>query len=268
MSLRRYLQESLVVGLVMAVAIAPVHGEEAAAKEAPVTNAPTEAAAPAAPEPRALRGLRPGETPVQQRERLLKDLEVQTGELTAAQKDGIRALYIKAADELYEARQDKSLDEEQQLGAARRIRTEMLSNIDALLTEAQRERQKRIIAEQDENARNPDHNGGLQPGETLSQRRERLLLPYETTLTDLTTQQKLDLLTILEPADDIIAAARRDDSRSEEKRAKVIARVQQGVANKVEKLLTKPQLEKWQKAEALRAKSAEAKPAAKAKNKD
>lgn len=203
---------------------------------------------------------RPVESPEARRARSLKELDEQVGGLTDDQKTRVMAVYETSAKDIATIRADTSLSEEQQQIAIRAVQAQTPIKISEILNDTQRAKWKQAVAERDAKAKNPQLNGGLLPGETVEQRRGRLLKEYEEAKLNLTAEQKTQILAVLEPASDVLAALAKDDSRTEEQKTGVRNRIQEGVDTKIDAILTKTQRRQWQKAQAERLKQAPRKP--------
>ncbi len=88
--------------------------------------------------------------------------------------------------------------------------------------------------------------GGLLPGETRDQKRERLVKEIEKQVGPLSADQKTHILAVLAAAGDEMAAARGNSSLTAEQQSEVVRKVHGDVFNRIRPALTQAQQSKLQ----------------------
>lgn len=205
-------------------------------------------------------GLLPGETRDDKRERLVNEMEKQTGSLTKDQKTHIKAIFEAAGDEMAAARANYSLTEEQRNAIVREVHGSVFKRIDPILTATQRANLKK--ANQAKAGRRGDgsnfrgnrdgdgagrNDGGLRPGETRDEKRDRLVAGLEKQTGPLTADQKKHIKAIYEAAGDEMGAARANYSLTEEQRNAIVREVHGSVGKRIDPILTEAQRASLQK---------------------
>ncbi|RYX83570.1 hypothetical protein EON83_14315 [bacterium] len=87
--------------------------------------------------------------------------------------------------------------------------------------------------------------GGLLPGETREQKRERLLQGIEAQVGTLAPAQRTHILAILQAAGDEMAAARANTSLTDEQKSNVVRRVHGEISGRISAALTEAQMAKY-----------------------
>lgn len=187
---------------------------------------------------------RSNETTQERRARIIKRYEEALPDLTADQKAKINAALDASSAEIKSLRENTSLSEEQRRAAIRKVHSESSIKIDAILTESQRAKWQKAVAERRRLAGREE--GGPRAGESREEKRARLLKAYEEVLTDLSIDQKTRILSVMEAAGDEMRAAEGNTTLSDDQKRDAVRRIHAGVGGKIDAILTDAQRMRWQ----------------------
>jgi hypothetical protein len=181
-------------------------------------------------------------------------LEARIPDLSEDQKTHILAIYAAAEAEMRAARENKSLSGEQRQVMISRVQGDLGRRIEPVLTEAQRVQWKQTENSESgglggafrggPNAGGP--NAGGPGGQPPMNPAARTLRRYEQVLTDLSEEQKAQIIALSDESNVAMEGVRGNQELTEEQREAELARIREATGAKALLVFTDAQRAKWE----------------------